>query len=88
MQRLRTRLYELTDTMQAYIARLAIMERDVVHLGERVETDVNHLTGRLAELVTRVEFSPVQKVVYGLAASIMGAFIMAVAALVFRALPK
>jgi predicted NBD/HSP70 family sugar kinase len=97
-------VHDLEDIMHAIGLKVAVLEGRAALADARAEElkdtaaslttrgETLALADRLKELkeqaVTRAEFSPVQKIVYGLAATIMGAFIMAVAMLVFKAFPK
>lgn len=57
------------------------LDREVGQMGREVatlKTQIMHLNGTIAQLVTKAEFLPVKVIVYGLAAGTMGAVMTAV----------
>lgn len=44
----------------------------------RIETNLEHIVGKLEDLVSRAEFQPVKLITYGLAGGILTAFLTAV----------
>jgi hypothetical protein len=85
------RLQVMTDRVKE-ISTTTVTRPEMEHVRALAEAatpkaEMTALLERVKDFITRAEFTPVQRIVYGLAASIMGAFIMAVAMMVLRAKP-
>lgn len=69
-----------TEERRSIESRLVRVESEVHHLGEQFDD----LKAEIRTLVTRVEFTPVQRVVYGIVGLILSAVVGALVALIMR----
>ena len=75
------------DELQRLRERQYAIGEDLHHVGlqyTELKGRVDYLSERIRQLVTREEFTPVQRVVYGLVAFILGGAVMAMLGLIFR----
>lgn len=97
LQRLRQRLHDVANDIHALQLRAANVERDqdywrdmpslvreLVSRMAAVENDVENLITRAETYITRIEFTPVARVVYGLVAFILGGAVAAMLGLIFK----
>lgn len=95
--RQRERVHDLSNIMQSYVARLTVVERDLINFRElpqrlgsverhadAMENDVENLKTMAETWITRAEFTPVARVVYGLVAFILGGAVMAMLGVIFK----
>jgi len=73
---------QLTACRQDVGEKMLVMERDSIEKLTRLQSTVDSLEKRIPEWITRVEFTPVKMITYGLVSIILTSVFTAVVALV------
>jgi hypothetical protein len=73
---------EFAECRQGIGEKMLVMERDSIERLTRIETVVESIEKRIPEWITRLEFTPVKLIVYGMVVIILTAVLTAVVALV------